>query len=226
MRQDNINLSKLKLNGRRITRPSILGLVFLLCLGAGLLSGQMFKANNNSADAASAYITVTDNNQIVTVDQATGDKTIQRSSRVTVKDPSAEDGYTLSAKLSQNSMSGAIVTMGNADSAACPLATPCNLNDTSPRPIISTNNNNSTVGDGDTTEWQVKILIPAGTELGNYIIDIEYSEAADVAMQDYTAEQCQAAAAGSVFTMKDKRETLQNQAAAGSFVAECVAKAG
>ena len=206
MHPDEFNPSKLKLTGRRINRPSILGLVFLLCLGAGLLSGQIFKANNKPADAASAYISVTDNNQIVTVDQATGDQIIQRTSRVTVKDPTAKDGYTLSAKLSQNSMSGAIVTMGNANSIACPLATPCNLNDTAARPITSTNNNNATVGDGDTTEWQVKITIPAGTELGNYIIDIEYSEASIIAMQDYTGAQCQAASAGSMFTMRDERD--------------------
>ncbi len=206
MRQDNFNLSKLKLTGRRIWRPPILGLVFLLCLGVGLLSGQMFKANNNPADAASAYITVTDNNQAVSVDQSTGDQIIQRTSTVTVKDPTAKDGYILSAKLSQNSISGAIVTMGSSSSSTCTTASPCAIVASEARALVSTNNNAATTSDGDTTVWQVKITIPAGAAIGNYIVDIEYSEASLIAMQDYTAEQCQAAAAGAMFTMKDARD--------------------
>ena len=209
MRQDNFNLSKLKITGRRITRPSILGLVFLLCLGVGLLSGQIFKANNNPADAASAYITVTDNNQAVSVDQATGDQIIQRTSTVTVKDPTAGNGYTLSAKLSQNSISGAIVTMGSSSSSTCTTASPYAIVASEARALLSTDNNAATASDGDTTEWQVKILIPAGTAIGNYILDIEYSEEAHIPIQDmqeYTAEQCQAAASGAMFTMKDARD--------------------
>ena len=206
MRQDNFNLSKLKITGRRIWRPPILGLVFLLCLGAGLLSGQLFKANNNPADAASAYITVTDNNQAVSVDQASGDQIIQRTSTVTVKDPTAGNGYTLSAKLSQNSISGAIVTMGSSSSSTCTTASPCAIVASEARALISTNNNAATTIDGDTTVWQVKITIPAGTAIGNYILDIEYSEASIIAMQDYSAEQCQAAASGAMFIMKDARD--------------------
>ena len=206
MHQDNHNSSKLKITGRRIWRPPILGLVFLLCLGAGLLSGQLFKANNNPADAASAYITVTDNNQAVSVDQSTGDQIIQRTSTVTVKDPTAGNGYTLSAKLSQNSISGAIVTMGSSSSSTCTTASPCAIVASEARALISTNNNAATTSDGDTTVWQVKITIPAGTAIGNYIVDIEYSEMAEIAMQDYTAEQCQAAASGAMLTMKDARD--------------------
>ena len=46
MHHDKFNPSKLKITGRRIWRPPILCLVFLLCLGAGLLSGQILNGNH------------------------------------------------------------------------------------------------------------------------------------------------------------------------------------
>ncbi len=176
MHKGNYNLSSLKLTGGRVSRTPILGLVFLLCLGAGLLSGIIFYSNNYPADAVSAYITVTDNNQLVFVDQATGDQTITRTSAVTVKNPEAKSGYTLSAKLSQNSISGATVTMGSSSSTTCTTASPCAVVASEARALITTDNNAATTEDGDTTEWQVRITIPAGTAVGNYILDIEYSE--------------------------------------------------
>ena len=205
MRQDNFNPSKLQITDRRIVRPLILGLVFLLCLGAGLLSGYLIKQNNNPADAARAYITVENNNQTVTVDQTTGSQVIQRNSTVTIKDPTATIGYTLFAKLSQNSLPGATVTMGSSSSTTCTTASPCNIVASEARTILSTNNSNSTTASGETTTWVVKITVPAGTAVGGYIFDIEYSEESDVAMQNYTAAQCQAAASGSILTMKDAR---------------------
>ncbi len=178
----------------------------MLCLGAGLLSGQLIKRNNNPADAASAYITVSDNNQIVTVDQATGGQVIQRTSTVTIKDPTATSGYILSAKLSQNTISGASVTIGSASSTTCTIASPCNLNSSSARNIISTSNGNATASGGEKTIWQVNITIPAGTAIGNYIVDVEYSEEATFAMQDFTGAKCETAPTGATFVMKDNRD--------------------
>ncbi len=206
MRENQFNIGSLKSMGGRLGRTPILGLVFLLCLGAGLFSGKLFNANNNPADAASANITVTNNYQVSIVDQSTGDQVLARTSTVTVKSPTASGGYRLFAKIAQNSLPGAIVTIESSSSSTCSSSNPCNLSADAAKPIITTDNGNATTSDGDTTTWQVKITIPAGTAKGHYTVDIEYSEESYFAMQEYTAAQCEAAEAGATLTMRDMRD--------------------
>ena len=178
MYQDNFNLSDYKPIGGSVSRVPILGLVFLLCLGAGLISAQMFKENNNPADAASANITVTDNNQAVSIDQATGGQIIQRTSTVTVRNPSAAYGYTLSAKIKDNNLPGSTINIFSSASTLCTQTAPCLLSASAFTDILTISSSNATNASGDTSLWNVIISVPANAGTGNYIIDIEYDERA------------------------------------------------
>ncbi|MDR2063167.1 MAG: hypothetical protein LBQ02_00010 [Candidatus Nomurabacteria bacterium] len=128
--------------------------------------------------AATSNITVIDNNQTITTTQDTNITTITRTSEVNVTDSSATYGYTLTAQISANNLTGATVTIGSDTSSECPKATPCALSST-PTNILITSNNNATNPDtGETTTFEVKITIPASSNIGSYTLDITYDETA------------------------------------------------
>ncbi|MDR2063694.1 MAG: hypothetical protein LBQ02_02800, partial [Candidatus Nomurabacteria bacterium] len=66
----------------------------------------------------------------------------------------------------------------NANSSECPITAPCTLT-TSPTTVLTTNNNNAVATDGETTTFEVKITIPANSNIGAYTLDIAYDETAD-----------------------------------------------
>ena len=155
--------------------------VFALCVGAGLIAGQMLRGNNKWSYAASSNITVTDNNQIVTAEQSMSNSTITRTSTVTVADGTAEHGYVLTARVVQNTIPGSTVKISSGDSAICAPASPCTLSAAAGN-ILETDGDEATAPGGETTEWTVNITLPANTPLGNYIVDLEYDEDAIVAL--------------------------------------------
>ena len=188
--------------------------VFAIAAVTGFVAGNLVRNNDHEAEAASANITVTDNDQTVTVDQSTSLTTLTKTSIVTVKDTTATTGYTLGAKLSQNTLPSSTVTIGSASSTSCTVASPCTLNTTTPVELLSTTSSAATGGTGETTTWTVKITVPANTPLANYIVDIEYSQDAKTPlgltdggnMQDSTKAQCTALAMGSTVNLKDTRD--------------------
>ncbi len=151
--------------------------VFIIFAFAGIIAGRILESNRQSSIAASDNITVTDNYQVSVVDQSSAEQVITRTSTVTVKDPTATSGYHLTARIAKNTIPEGTAVIGSSSSTICSLATPCALpTDNTAIDIITTNNNNAISGSGDTTEWQVKITIPANTDESNYILDIEYDE--------------------------------------------------
>lgn len=182
----------------RSTKPLFLtGAILAVGLTAGLIAGQLANLKGDPSSAASANITVVDNNQIIAVDQPTATQTITKTSRVTIKNTEATIGYTLSAKLEQNTLTNSRVTIASTLSSACPTTLPCELSATA-QDILVTNNSNATGATGETSEWVVQITVPANTPVENYIIDIVYEEAANVdlgppdigAMQSLTNATC------------------------------------
>ncbi|MDR2063213.1 MAG: hypothetical protein LBQ02_00255 [Candidatus Nomurabacteria bacterium] len=126
-------------------------------------------------EAATSNITVIDNNQTITTAQDTNITTITRTSEVNVTDTSATYGYTLTAQISANNLTGATVTIGSDTSSECSKATPCALS-SAPTNILITNNNNATGAQGETTLFEVKITISANSNIGAYTLDIAYDE--------------------------------------------------
>ncbi len=192
MRENKLNIGSLKSMGGRLGRIPILGLVFLLCIGAGLFSGHLIKTNINSADAASDNIIVSDNYQVSVIDQSTSGQTLTRSSTVTVRDSSINAGYTLTATLSQNIPTGASVTIASASSTLCPLATPCTLSPDTPTDIFENHKNNALTAVEDTVEWTVQIALPPNLPKGHYPLDINYDQEAKAVspMQSITNATC------------------------------------
>ncbi len=191
----------------------VLGGVFALCIIAGLIAGNVLKANHQSSSAASSNITVTDNYQVSIVERSGGDQALTRTSTVTVKDSTASYGYILTARIANNTVPGGTATIGSASSTTCPLATPCALpSDNASIPIISTDNNNAVQANGDAVEWEVKIVIPASTALGNYMLDIEYDEYRNPdlttisIMQEATPKLCISSAPGLMVNLRDNRD--------------------
>jgi hypothetical protein len=131
-------------------------------------------------EAATSNITVINNNQTLTTTQDTNITTITRTSEVNVKDTSATHGYTLTAQISANNLTGATITVGSDTSSECPKTTPCALSST-PTNILITTNNNATTTNGETTTFEVVITIPANSNIGAYTLDIAYDETANLA---------------------------------------------
>lgn len=153
--------------------------VFVLCVCLGIVAGSYIKHRMGGARAASENVTVTNNNQVVSIEQ--GIPNIARTSMVTVKDASATLGYILKARIENNSIPGSTVAIGSASSSTCTLASPCVItSDPAPVAILETTTNAATTLQGDSTEWTVGITLPGGTAEGNYILDIAYSEEAVV----------------------------------------------
>ncbi len=153
--------------------------VFAVCVLADVIAGNILNSKRQSSIAASDNITVTDNYQVSTVDQSTTDQVITRTSTVTVNDSEAVSGYTLKARIATSSIPNAVVTIASASSTTCKIESPCTLPDNNTfKDIAATNDYAATQSNGDTTQWQVKITIPANTSTGNYILDIEYDEIA------------------------------------------------
>ncbi len=173
----------------------------------------MFKENNNQADAASANITVTDNNQAVSIDQATGGQVIQRTSTVTVRNPSATYGYTLSAKVEDNNLPGSTINIFSSASTLCTQTAPCLLSASAFTDILTISSSNATNASGDTSLWNVIISIPANAGTGNYIIDIEYDEhelrpgiLSVTTLQEVTRELCNTTPSGAMVSLRDTRD--------------------
>ena len=87
--------------------------LFLICAVTGLIAGEIIKSNIRETDAAGSNITVTDGFQSFTEDQATINTVVTKTSTVTVQNPSATHGYTLTARIAQNTLAGATVTIGS-----------------------------------------------------------------------------------------------------------------
>ena len=126
--------------------------LFLICVVTGLIAGRIIRSNHKWSYAASSNVTVTDNNQIVTVTQSASDSAITRTSTVTVNDSTANYGYALTARVSQNTIPGAAVAIGSINSSICSLAFPCALTSSASN-ILETDNNDATTTGGDTTQW-------------------------------------------------------------------------
>ncbi|MDR2063242.1 MAG: hypothetical protein LBQ02_00415 [Candidatus Nomurabacteria bacterium] len=127
-------------------------------------------------EAAVSNITVINNNQTITTTQDTNITTITRTSEVNVTDTSATYGYSLTAQISANNLTGATVTIGSDTSSECSKATPCALSST-PTNILVTSNNNATNPDtGETTTFEVIVTIPSNSNIGSYTLDIAYDE--------------------------------------------------
>ncbi len=193
MRQDKFNPGKLRIIGSRINRPSVLCLVFLLCLGAGLLSGQIFKANNKPADATtnlslvgSASISISASSSAVSLPITPSPSgTLASSSHNLTATTSVPTGYSLSlgmaetpsltpisgsysapVALTNNTWGYAIAGVGGFDSSYAtptPSATSKWANPRSSTAIKNTSN--STAGDTTTIYYGAKAdtTIPSGT---------------------------------------------------------------
>lgn len=159
-------------------RLSIVAAVALLGVSVltGVVAGRVMRSG--VVDAASANISVQNNNILVSQDRPTSTQTITRSSRITVKDTEATYGYALSAKISENTLTNSTVTIGSTGSTTCSVGNPCLLSSTA-RDIVVTENNYATGANGEAMEWVVSISVPANTDLGNYIVEITYDEVAN-----------------------------------------------
>lgn len=151
----------------------------LALIGAttGFISSHIIRSNTQDSQAASVNITVTDNDQTVTLDQSNGATTIEKSSTVTIKDPDATRGYILSAKL-LDATSTITVSISSTGNTTCQVGVPCILT-TTPQTILSTTDDLATTQSGDTTTFTVTITIPAEANVSDYVLDIEYSEEAN-----------------------------------------------
>ncbi len=87
-------------------------IVLMATITTGIIAGNIIRSNSESSHAASSNITVTDNNQIVTVTQ--GQTLVNKTTTVTVKDSGANYGYALSARISQSTLpAGSSVSVGS-----------------------------------------------------------------------------------------------------------------
>lgn len=173
----------------RTVRKRGLGVVFGACVvGVNLWAGVVVVRTMlevQGAGAASANISVKDNNQVLVKDKASSTQTVTKTSVVTVKNSDANYGYTLSAKLLQNTLpSTSKVRVSSADSGLCKPAKPCEVKANAPVNIMDISGDSAAGPNGATTTWTVAITIPANTEIGNYIVDVEYYEVGK--MQPYT----------------------------------------
>ncbi|MDR2063187.1 MAG: fibrobacter succinogenes major paralogous domain-containing protein [Candidatus Nomurabacteria bacterium] len=142
----------------------------------------IFYQTINPTEALTNTITVTDNNQTITTTQDNNITIINKASIVNVKDTSATDGYSLTAALNTTLPAGSTVQI-YPDSASitanktstCNNTNPCSLAST-PTTILSDDNDISGIANGETTTFNVIITIPAGTNIGNYTVDIAYDE--------------------------------------------------
>ncbi len=188
-------------------------IVLMVAITVGYIAGNIIRSNSEDSYAASANITVINNNQIVTQEQ--GKTSITKTSNVAVRDTAATYGYNLSARISQNTLpAGTTVQISSNSSSECPTATPCSLV-TGSAPVRIHKTYNSTLDSGESKDWQVTITIPENTSPGNYILDIEYSEEARVPltagmnMQDATQEHCDATKLGTTLYLRDSRDSTQ-----------------
>ncbi|MDR2063961.1 MAG: hypothetical protein LBQ02_04240 [Candidatus Nomurabacteria bacterium] len=161
---------------------------FLAILTAVVLIGwvaAVFYRSISLTRAETSHVTVTDNNQTIIEVQQTGEIVIRRTSTVTVRDTDANFGYNLTAALSANTLSGAVVeiyadSLANAQTSTCTSdssTNPCKLTDV-PTAILVTSDDTATNAAGETVVFDVKITIPAGAQIGNYTVDIAYDEEA------------------------------------------------
>lgn len=176
----------------------LFSLVAAVSVFVGVLAGRMVHLEGVRSSATSANITVENNNQPVSQEQSESMQIITKTSTVTVKNSDAEYGYTLTAKLGQNTLTNSTVSIGSTGSSECTVSEPCELNTTTPTTILITDDDAATSASGDTTSWVVYIAVPANVDIGNYVVDVVYDEVAnenpgppDVgAMQDLTNAAC------------------------------------
>jgi uncharacterized protein (TIGR02145 family) len=165
----------------------------------GLVSLALFIAltviisiNRRSIDATVSNISVTNNSQIVFLEQSATATVIARTSIVEVNNPAATNGYELTARISLDNYplspafggTGLVEiypnTTDDADPATCPtgpsptgLVTLTDIDQT----LFTTANNTST-----TTYFCIRITIPADATIGNYTLDIFYDEVPNAIM--------------------------------------------
>ncbi|MDR2336817.1 MAG: fibrobacter succinogenes major paralogous domain-containing protein [Candidatus Nomurabacteria bacterium] len=102
-------------------------------------------------------------------------------SEVNVKDIFATLGYNLTATLSSTLPANSTVQItgiqsgGVSSTTNCSTSNPCNIT-SSPTAILTHNSTFATDIDGHSTTFEVKITIPANTNVGNYTVDIAYDE--------------------------------------------------
>lgn len=183
-------------------------LALVVSLSIGFLAGNILKSKSQDTSATSTNITVSNNNQIISIDQSTTTQTITRTSKVTVKDSTAHWGYTLTAQLTNNPIPGSTIRIMSPSSTTCTASSFCALDTTTPTEIFSTIQNTATSSSGETTTWTIQITIPGGTALGNYPLDITYDMSAPTfdSMQDFTTAKCSALSSGTVLNLEDTRD--------------------
>ncbi len=182
-------------------------IVLMVAITIGYISGQIIKSNSENSYAASGNVIVSNNNQIVTHEQGSG--AMKRTSTVTVRDSTANYGYTLRARISQNSLpAGSTVKIGNVASMLCPENDPCTLNSGIFVNVMETTNSNAMRDQGESTDWKVMVALPANAELKNYIVDIEYDEERVPIdpMQSFTVVQCATLTPGQTVRLVDLRD--------------------
>lgn len=185
----------------------------LICVAAGVVAGKIIKTNNENTLAASAHIEVINNDQQISRDQSTDATVVEQQSVVTVRSQDALYGYVLSAKLTQDAMLAASVTISSNESALCPVELPCELSAT-PQPILSVSSDAAVDVSGDTTTFNLVITIPAMTPTSDYVLDIEYAEEAlpfagltdGADAQSVTREMCDLTPLGTIVNLKDTRD--------------------
>lgn len=177
----------------------------LVSIVAGVVGGLILHSGGGDSSAASANIKVENNNQVITQDQSSSTQVITRTSTVIVKDSEAIYGYTLTAKLSQNTLpNSTVIIYSNITGSLCTLGSPCDLDTATSTNLLTTANDNATLEDGEETSWTIEISIPANTDLGGYTVDIVYDESAnpEPLTADITAPTAgQVLAAGSTSTI-------------------------
>lgn len=197
-------------------RKNLSPLLFLIAIfgiTAGVIAGNMFKSNHQPTQAASSNITVVDNDQTIEQDQSTNQLIVTRTSTVTVYNPDALYGYTLSARLAQDTVPTSQVTIDSNNSTLCTSENTCILT-TTPQPILSVTTNAATETSGDSTTFAITITIPAGANPGDYLLDIEYTEESlpyaglvdGLNIQDVTKDMCDATPSGTLVNLKDTRD--------------------
>lgn len=174
------------------------------------------KANHEQGSAASANIEVSENDQTITRDQSTGVVTIQQNSTVTVRNPSALYGYALSVRLIDSppgaTLSGVVATISSSSSTSCPPTSPCHLSSQS-QELIKDYDLTATTMLGATGTFAVVISIPADIDVGDYILDLEYTERAltpildNTRMQEATTAKCSDTKPGNMLNLIDDRDS-------------------
>lgn len=191
--------------------PSLPLSLIVLCISiiTGFLAMRILQNNSGTAQASSANITVSQNNQIIAIDQSASLETITRTNTVTIKDDSAHWGYTLTAQLGSDPIPNSTVSLINPDSSTtCTTESPCILNTSTPTEIFSTIHNTATTSSGESITWTIHITIPANTPTGNYLLDIVYDMSAPTfdSMQDFSSTKCAALSSGTVLNLEDTRD--------------------